>query len=549
MELGILLAAAFWLVAFVSFDFNLIKTDRVKWLVSSLKGVAVGTVVVFCLIYFAQVKMIPYHVLICFFALWAVSSVMIHGSESTPTIAVAVSAIMAVGLIAIGPLNAATLHSIPGVEEMGSVGENETLISDQHIRVICQETAVFRAGKKIGNIGDKYDITNAHIQNIAGQLVWLLPIEYGDPIKAWKYGDQGTPGYVRVSAENNFQEPIRVVGWNMTYVPSAILGYNLERRIYFKYPGYFQKEHVFQLNDKGKPIYVTMLTEPTILGVAGEKPVGIIVTDPESGEMDFYSVNEAPDYLQRIMDESLLEEYLGWWGKYGGGFWNSIFGQEGVRVPTGLIYYADDEGRTTISHGGTDVFLVYGKDGRQYWFGAISMPNRGDSMVGYVLADVKDPANIKFYPLEGLFNDIGAAKKIQSLDEVARVMGYYTAQPIVYSLEGRIVWIAPVLTWQNDELVGVGMSIASENGDAFMSPTIGGLMAKFNAFVEASALPDNFQQEDQDLVAEIIATYNQLGQLIGRLNQTQLGEEKSSPFNFGNALHFLFFGGMFGKIK
>ncbi len=402
-----------------------------------------------------------------------------------------------------GAFYAEDLHKIPEITEAPS-GSIPNMISTEHIRTVPKETAEWKADKKIGDYGYKFEIQEAHIQFKDGGLKWLVPFEYGGLWKAYKYGDEGTNGYVKVSAEKPNVEAERILGFTMKYIPSGVFGYSLQRHIYFSYPEFYQKECVFQLDHDEKPIYVTMLTRPTI-AYTGEVPVGIVITDPQTGDMNFYDMNNIPSYIERVMDESLTEKYLSWWGAYVHGFWNAQFSQKDVKKPTGSldIYSAEGTGEKTVDEGSEpDVYLIYGNNDKLYWFTSITTSGKDLSMVGYTLTDVITGQTV-FYRTEGYFNDIGAAKNVQQHAEVSKVMGFRVSQPIMYIIDGNETWIIPVLASTN-EIRAFGV-VHGKTGTTFVKEKLDDVLAEYRTWLAGSTVKPQ-EVSNSNLTEDIIAT-------------------------------------------
>lgn len=64
---------------------------------------------------------------------------------------------------------------------------------------------------------------------------------------------------------------------------------------------------------------ITAYTHKTF--VSTTDVVGSIVVDPLTGDLDYYAVNEQPEWIDRIFSVSIFNEQLDNWGKYvnGGG--------------------------------------------------------------------------------------------------------------------------------------------------------------------------------------------------------------------------------------
>lgn len=384
---------------------------------------------------------------------------------------IAVLALIIVAAILAPLLCASQFYALPQVST--GVSTNNSLVSSDHIREVSEETARWRADKAVGNIGYKVGVGQMNIQSKDGQLVWLAPLDYTGTWKAWSYGQEGTGGYVVVSAEDA-KDQVKLIETTIRHTPNGLFGYNLERTIYFDYPTYLKGETTFQLDEKGEPVWVTMLSNPAVLGMYGHIPVGIVVTDPSNGQNTFYYMNDVPTWVERVMDEEVNEEYLTYWGKYKYGFWNTVFDQKDYLRPTGGLEVTDEGGNVQVGQDDTpDVYLVKGTDGKLYWFGSFTTIGKDTSMVGYTLTDLRT-GKIVFYPTPSVYNDIGAAKNVQQHPEVAKVMGARVTQPIMYLVDGQEVWIMPVIT-PSGENVMVG-AVISQTGETFVSPTLDGTL-------------------------------------------------------------------------
>lgn len=428
-------------------------------------------------------------------------------------LAVGALILVGVGLLALVavPLGAPDLAGLLPVNESS---ETATVISTGHIRQVSAETALWRADKPVGRIGYKAGTEEVHVQQLDGSIAWLCPLDFTDPYKALVYGDEGTGGYVLVPAEDPYAEA-RFVSADLRYTPNAVFGHDLFRSIYFESPGVVIREPVFQVGTG--PAWVAQLTSPSVLGVTGDVPVGIAVVDAVMGTVKVYPTDGVPDWVQRPYDEALVEDYLGWWGTYRGGWVNSWLGQRDVLHPTGgLTTSAGEDGRVRVEAAGTDVYLVVGADGRQYWFSPLTSAGRDFSMVGYMLVDARDGSAV-FHRHDGIYNDLGAAQNVQQDPEVSKVMGLRVVQPIMYVIGGEEVWVVPVIA-PSGEMKAVGL-VRARGGTTFVSSTLEGALARIGEVAPAPGAGD-----PAAVIAELRGLVARLGERIdaleSALNQT-----------------------------
>lgn len=357
------------------------------------------------------------------------------------------------GTTVLSAMTATRLAAAPDVTVVSGPSE---IISSSHIRLVSYETALWRSDKVIGSLGYKSEIAEPDIQTLNGTLVWITPLDYaGFLIKAWSYADEGTGGYVIVNAEDPKAEAQMIPVDHMIYSRRALFGNEVNRRVWEQHPEFLQMETSFQLDDKMQPKYVVQLAEPMLYGCIGERPVGVATIDPVSGSVDFYRLNEQPVWIQRVWSETTTEEWIGWWGRYQLGWWNSILEQRDVKILSGI-----DE---------PDVFLVNGNDGNLYWFGTVSNPGTDTSMVGYMLTDVRT-GKFTFHETPGYYNDQGAAQNVQQHPEVAKAPELRVVQPIMYVIDGQEVWIIPVITPSGEQtLVGL---VEARSGTTFIGQSL-----------------------------------------------------------------------------
>jgi hypothetical protein len=376
---------------------------------------------------------------------------------------IAVGVIILLWIGGITVLSAMTATQLAAAPDVNVVSGPSTIINSSHIRLVSYETAQWRSDKVIGSLGYKSAIAEPDIQTLNGTLVWITPLDYdGFFIKAWSYANEGTGGYVIVNAEDPKADARLVPVNHMVYTRYALLGNEVNRRVWEQKPEYLQMETTFQLDDTMQPKYVINMAEPMLYGCIGERPVGVATVDPVSGSVDFYRLGEQPAWIQRVWSEGTTEEWIGWWGRYQHGWWNSILGQRDVKVLSGID--------------GPDVFLVNGNDGNLYWFGTVSNPGTDTSMVGYMLTDVRT-GRFTFHETPGYYNDLGAAQNVHQNPEVAKAPDLQVVQPIMYVIDGQEIWIIPVITPSGEQtLVGL---VEARSGTTYIGPGLQSVLAQW----------------------------------------------------------------------
>lgn len=370
---------------------------------------------------------------VIFFVVAGVLDMMLDRGEKTSraaktnfTIAMALIAyIIVIPFITSSPI----IHSKAYRNLLGDVKESNfakdvSPVSVNDIRLVDEEMAMKLGDKKIGEvpaIGSVSKLGKFHIQNIDGELYWVAPLVHRDIIK-WVTNMSGTSGYVMVSASNPqdvrlVQEvdgkPIKIV-----YQPDAYLHQDLRRHMYLKgYMNVGMTDFTLEIDDKGKPYWIVTLYENAV-GYEGKNAIGIATVDTQSGEVKSYDIKDAPKWIDRIQPQEFVTEQINDWGTYINGFLNSVISEKGVLVAT--------EGTS----------LVYGEDGKSYWYTGITSAGADDSTIGFMLVDTRTK-EAKLYKQPGATETaamVSATGKVQEKN-------YDATFPVMYNILGKPTYV------------------------------------------------------------------------------------------------------------
>lgn len=268
------------------------------------------------------------------------------------------------GGIAPHTIGTTELRDIPRVKTSDKLIE---AIDVKHIRLVPQESAEWLGHQTIGqgnlNLGSLFQLGGYVIQRVNGVLYWVAPLEYRGFFQ-WVRADC-SPGFVMVNVEDPSEPARLVLNHKMKYMTSGYFGDNIDRYLYFNgYAGYRRTEISFEVDDNLKPYRVVSLTVPTV-GFTGDKVTGVVLVDPETGEMKHYNVKETPNWVDRVVPEKLTKNYNIWWGEYVHGFWNTQFSNRDMHTVTSV-------------EGIQNIFLVYGDDEHPKWFAGHTSPSSKD---------------------------------------------------------------------------------------------------------------------------------------------------------------------------
>ncbi len=255
-----------------------------------------------------------------------------------------------------------------------------------------------RALSKLANLGkvSQFTVYPEYTQiNYKGKPVRVVPLQYSNIIKWLTNTSDGLPGYIIVDMANESTRFIECTDdGSIRYSPAEHFNRLLKRHLRFEYPTYMFGKSTFEIDENGKPFWVTPVIDKTIGLFGGEDVKGVILCEAD-GTCHEYSIKEvingksdkADDpignlaWLDRIYDSDMLATQFNYFGKYNSGFWNSILGQKNVYVTTiGSNYIAKDD----------DVYMYTG----------VTSITSDDSITGFILVNQRTKEAI-YYEVPG----------------------------------------------------------------------------------------------------------------------------------------------------
>lgn len=180
---------------------------------------------------------------------------------------------------------------------------------------------------------------------------------------------------------------------------------------------FLQIIEAFEIDDNGRPYWVVSLYEHAI-GYGGANAVGTAIVDAQTGEVKVYSIEDTPSWVDRIQPESFVVQQIKDWGLYVNGFLNSVISEEGVLLPS--------EGTS----------LVYGKDGKSYWYTGITSSGGDESTVGFMLVDSRTK-EAKLYMQTGATETAAMSTAEGKVQE----KNYQATFPVMYNILGKPTYV------------------------------------------------------------------------------------------------------------
>lgn len=285
------------------------------------------------------------------------------------------------------------------------------------IPVVDEDLALKQAEKKLGEergLGSIVNVGDFTLQQINDELMFVAPLEHEN---LFKWLDNGsTPGYITVSATDpDDVELVQEVNGSkikLRYLNSAHFGDNLLRHI--RNSGYAftgVTDMSFELDDNGRPYWTVTTYENTAFWALPEA-TGIIICDPQTGECTWFSIEEVPEWVDKIQPADFIDAQIDNYGRYEQGFWNSVFGKNGVIIKT------------------PGVLTVY-NDGDCYYYTGMTSVGNDDATTGFMMVNTRTKETT-YFELAGATEEAAQA----SAEGMVQEKEYTATLPVPLNVQG-----------------------------------------------------------------------------------------------------------------
>jgi len=308
--------------------------------------------------------------------------------------------------------NAKPLAAYPNVVvSESSYPETDT----SHMVIVTEEIARYKGGQVIAsggqNLGSMYHAADYNLQSVDKHLYWIAPLIYNN---IWaNLTDFTSPGLVVVDAEDPDQDAMLKLDYKLHYLPEALLGQDLIRYLYTHgYSGYRMIDPTLEVDDDWVP-YFTVDVSSYVRGLTGVRVLGVVVLDSGTGEINQYSLDEVPVWIDRTIPGDAAQQYVDWWGSWHNANWFNPSGRgaEMSADDTPDIAYSSAESspvwqfvmtsQSSKDHSSTGVILFDSRQNKANLY-------RSDKVLGLAVgSDVikafeTNPNNLKNYQVSGL---------------------------------------------------------------------------------------------------------------------------------------------------
>lgn len=348
--------------------------------------------------------------------------VILYCDDTTivPVVVVGVIVVLAnvIGLVAGTPLfQANNAYQQLGEVEESSFTDSIVPIDNTQIPTVDADLALKQAEKKLGEepgLGSIVDVGEFTLQQVDGKLTFVAPLEHSG---MWKYFDnKTTPGYITVSATD--PDDVQLVQEldgkeiKLRYLETACFGDKLLRHI--RNSGYRTTgltDMSFELDESGRPYWTVTTYENTAFWGLPEAN-GVLVCDAQTGECELYSIDEAPEWIDKVQPEEFIDNQIDNYGDYVKGFWNSVFGKNGVINKTpGLL-------------------TVY-NNGECYYYTGMTSVGNDDATTGFLMVNTRTK-EAKFFQMAGATEESAQASAEGKIQE----KGYNATLPVPINVQG-----------------------------------------------------------------------------------------------------------------
>ncbi len=335
-----------------------------------------------------------------------------------------------VAVMAIGWICGATIFRAGSYSKLMPVTESKfsedfKSISYDSVPRIDQSRALTLADQQLGSLSEyksQYVVSNTTTMiNYNGNPVRVAYLEYADMFKWFNNTKEGLPAYMIIDLVT---QKVTVVnckeqfGEGIKYSPTELFNEKLFRHIRFQYPTALLDTPNFEIDDDGRPYWITPVLDKTIGLFGGTDVKGAVITDALTGESNYYDIEEVRtnaelQWIDVVYSENLVIEQYNYYGKLKNGFWNSIIFQNDVNLTSagsGSIALDDD------------VWVYTG----------VTSSEADSSNFGFILCNQRTKET-RYYQNGGAMEN--AAQ--QSAQDAVQNYGYRAIFPILLDIEGR----------------------------------------------------------------------------------------------------------------
>lgn len=327
--------------------------------------------------------------------------------------------IMLINFIASPVFNAKTYSKRITIDEGTDFAEEVAEVDFAKIPLLDKASTRKVGDRVMGELPElvsQFDVSNLYTQiNYKDTIVRVTPLEYSDVIKYFTNRKDGIKAYIMVDSTTGKSSLVKL-DKGMKYMPSAIFGEDLYRKLRFSYPFDIFGEISFEVDDEGNPYWIIPVKTYTAVGMR-EEISSLIIFNPADGTSVKHKVKDVPTWVDHVFTSELVLSQTNDWGSYRGGYFNSIFGQKNVvKTTEGYNYVVMND----------DVYLYTG----------ITSAVRDESNIGFILTNLRTKET-RYYKVAGA-EEFSA---MSSAEGQVQQMKYRSTFPLLINLKGKPTYL------------------------------------------------------------------------------------------------------------
>ncbi len=335
--------------------------------------------------------------------------------------------------------NAENYANIIQVEQVES---GDAILSEKDAESIAlMDTASAKqlGDREIGAIENfsAFNVSEEYIQlNIKEDAVKVAPLEYIGLFKWMSNREEGVTGYVSVSPTTMTADYVKLEE-GMKYIPSAYFNEDLNRHLHYQFPTLIYGNIHFEVDEEGKPHYVSSVYEKTIGVFGGEIVVGAIITDPVTGDSEYYDVADIPQWVDYVFPGDLICNLYDIAYKNINGYWNgtSFGANTGCMQTTKIDSYYEEDGEIYIEAGSDYGYIA--KDGDIYVYTGVTSMAADSSNLGFIMVNERT-GQYKYFAVSSA-NEQSAMNA--AMGEVQQY-GYIASFPTLINVDNELAYIS-----------------------------------------------------------------------------------------------------------
>ncbi len=322
-----------------------------------------------------------------------------------------------------------------------SVTKIDSTVDFENVAMIDKAAAEKLADKVLGDLASiglesQFELASEYSTqiNYNGAPCRVYPLRYGNLFKWLNNTKDGFPGYVIVNMNT---QDTKFVLLNeegsqsyIKYSPTEYFQKNLQRIVRFKYPTAIIGNICFEADDNGTPYWICEIIEKKVGLIGGDDVKGIVMVNAVTGTSEYYSIDDVKAgeatnadgnkvslmWIDQAYNADLLVQQYNYYGTYLNGFWNSIFGQSGVKKATvGSSYIAMND----------DVYIYTG----------VTSVTADESILGFILINQRTK--------EAMFYDTTGATEAAAQNSAQGALsdkGWIATFPLLINLDGEATY-------------------------------------------------------------------------------------------------------------